>query len=70
MIKLITQKTYKKIKWGQEHGALPKAGHMVLFKAVDGKYYQTDQFGMAAAKEIADYNKALKAQIAAQTKLL
>lgn len=70
MIKEITQKEYKKVRWTQKHGTAPKSGYAHMFKAVNGKYYRSDLLGMPAAKEQVEFNKALKQQAAAQIKLL
>lgn len=42
----------------------------LIFHGADGKYYKTDQVGMAGAKEIADFNKRFKHNVDSQSSLI
>jgi hypothetical protein len=69
MIISITKKELTRVKTMRKHMADYEKGRL-YFIADDQKAYMCDQSGFKGAKEIADFNKQIKANLTQQTELI
>jgi hypothetical protein len=69
MVTKITRERYRQIMRERKNWPKKKAGFLV-FRAPDGKFYQTDKSGMKGAEEMTKWNKKIKDEMSGQTSII
>lgn len=69
-IRRTTKKEIRRVKSLRRLSGLSNAPRGLYFVAVNGKAYVCDTLGFKGAEEIANFNKKLKKELGAQTKLV